>query len=106
MYALVEIKGKQYKAQKGALLKVDKLGKETGDTVEFDSVLLVSDGSVKVGTPYIEGARVTATLEDERKDRKVTVIKFKKRKNYRRKIGHRQSYSYIRVNDIIGTTSE
>ena len=103
MYALVEIKGKQYKAEKGALLKVDRLGKETGDTVEFDSVLMVHGDEVKVGTPYLEGVKVSATVEDERKDKKVTIIKFKRRKNYRRKAGHRQSYSYIRVNDITGT---
>lgn len=103
MYALVEIKGKQYKAQKGALLKVDKLGKETGDSVEFDSVLMISGDDVKVGTPYLDGVKVTATVEDERRDKKINVIKFKKRKNYRRKMGHRQTYSYIRVNDITGT---
>lgn len=103
MYALVEIKGKQYKAEKGALLKVDKLGLETGEAVEFDSVLMVSGDDVKVGTPYLEGVKVTGTVEDERKDKKVTIIKFKKRKNYRRKAGHRQTYSYVRVNDISGT---
>ncbi|MBN2049518.1 MAG: 50S ribosomal protein L21 [Spirochaetales bacterium] len=102
MYALVEIKGKQYKAEKGALLKVDKLDRETGESVEFDSVLLVSGEDVKVGTPYLSGVKVTATVEDQRRDKKVTIIKFRRRKNYRRKQGHRQTHTYIRVNEIAG----
>ncbi len=103
MYALVEIKGKQYRAEEGALLKVDKLHNEKGDSVEFDSVLLTSDGAdVKIGTPYLEGIKVKATVEEHKKDKKVTVIKFKKRKNYRKKQGHRQQHSFVKVTGILG----
>ena len=103
MYALVEIKGKQYKAEKGAVLNVDKLEGETGTEIEFDSVLLTStDGGVNVGAPYVKDAKVTATIEDHTKGDKVVVMKYKRRKGYRRKQGHRQQYSVIRVKDILG----
>lgn len=101
MYALVEIQGKQYKAQEGAVLKVDKIDKETGATVEFDSVLMVADGEkTQIGTPYVKGAKVTAVLEDQIKDKKVVVFKFKRRKGYRRKQGHRQQYSQLLIKEI------
>jgi len=102
MYALVEIKGKQYKAEKGTKLKVDLMDQEKGSKVEFDSVLLTSDKEVKVGTPYVKDAKVTATVEDHFKDKKVLVFKFKRRKGYRRKQGHRQQYTLLKVNDIKG----
>ncbi len=103
MYAMVEIAGKQYKAEPGSVLKVDRLGQEAGAQLEFDSVLMVRDSeSVKVGTPYVAGAKVTAVLEEHGKDKKITVLKFKRRKNYRRKQGHRQQYSVIRVGEIVG----
>ncbi len=103
MYALVEIKGKQYKAEKGAVLKVDKLNEEIGASVEFDSVVLTSDGDkVNVGQPYVKGAKVKAVVEDLKKDKKVMVVKFKRRKGYERKKGHRQQYSFIKISDIVG----
>lgn len=103
MYALVEIAGKQYKAEPGATLRVDLLDSEAGAALDMDSVLLVSDGeSVKVGTPYVDGARVKATVTGHTKGDKVTVFKFKRRKNYRRKQGHRQQYSVIKVEEIVG----
>lgn len=102
MYALVEIKGKQYKAEKDAVLKVDKLDGEIGSKIEFDSVLLVSDGDqVTVGQPYLKNAKVVATVQDLKKDRKVTTVKFKKRKGYMRTIGHRQAYSFVKVEDVL-----
>ncbi|MFP4643584.1 MAG: 50S ribosomal protein L21 [Spirochaetales bacterium] len=101
MYALVEIAGKQYRAEEGALLKVDRLPASEGDTVKLDSVLLVKDGSsVAVGTPYVGGAVVTATVEGTGRDDKITVFKYKKRKRYKRKHGHRQHYSMLRVRDV------
>ncbi|HAK45435.1 MAG TPA: 50S ribosomal protein L21 [Spirochaeta sp.] len=102
MYALVEIKGKQYKAEKGSLLEVDKIDGETGDTVEFDSVLMLSGDDVKVGTPYIDGAKVKVTLEEQTKGKKVKIFKYKKRKNYSLRKGHRQKYTMVRVEEIIG----
>ena len=103
MYALVEIKGKQYKVAEGWLLKVDRFDSEPGNQVEFDSVLLVSDDEkVQVGQPYLKGVKVTAVVEEHGKDKKILVFKFKKRKNYRRTRGHRQQFSLLRVKEITG----
>jgi large subunit ribosomal protein L21 len=100
MYALVEFKGKQYKAEKGALLKVDKIDAEPGAAVNIDTVLLVSGDSVKVGNPYVSGAKVSATVESHGKDGKIIVFKYKPKKDYRRKQGHRQQFSIIKIGDI------
>ncbi len=103
MYALVEIKGKQYKAEKGSVLKVDKIDSEKGEALEFDKVLMLSnDSDVKIGTPYVEGIKVKGSVEDQIKDKKVIVFKYKRRKNYRRTRGHRQQYTLVKVNDIVG----
>ncbi len=102
MYALVEIKGKQYKAEKGSLLRVDKIDSENGSKVEFDSVLFLSGDDVKVGTPYVAGAKVTAVVEDQVKGKKVKIFKYKRRKNYSLRKGHRQKYTTVRVEDIVG----
>ena len=103
MYVMVEIKGKQYKANEGAVLKVDRIDGETGDVLEFDSVLMLrNDADVKIGNPYVDGASVKAVLESQGRDKKITVLKFKRRKNYSRKYGHRQAFSKIRVKEIVG----
>ncbi len=103
MYALVEIKGKQYKAEKGTLLKVDKIDAEEGSALEFDSVLLINtDGDVKVGAPYVDGASVKAKVEDHTKGKKIRIFRYKRRKNYARKMGHRQQYTTVRVEEILG----
>jgi large subunit ribosomal protein L21 len=104
MYALIEFKGKQYKAEKGARLKVDRLDAEPGSALEIDSVLLVSDeaASVSVGAPYVKGVTVSATVEAHEKDDKIIVFKYKSKKDYRRKQGHRQQYSIIKIADIAG----
>lgn len=102
MYALVEYKGKQYKAEKDALIQVDKIDAEKGATIEIDTVLLVSnDGSVNVGAPYVKGAKVKAIVEDSIRDKKVIVYKYKSKKDYHRTIGHRQEYTTIRVQEIV-----
>jgi len=100
MYALVEFKGKQYKAEKGALLKVDLIDAEPGTAITIDTVILVSGDTVKVGSPYVEGANVTAVVESHEKDKKIIVFKYKPKKDYRRKQGHRQQYSIIRIDSI------
>jgi large subunit ribosomal protein L21 len=100
MYALVEFKGKQYKAEKGGLLKVDRIDAEPGTAINIDTVLLVSGDSVKVGSPYVQGAKVTATVESHEKDDKIIVFKYKPKKDYRRKQGHRQQYSIIKIGEI------
>jgi large subunit ribosomal protein L21 len=102
MYALVEFKGKQYKAEKGALLKVDRIDAEPGSALEIDTVLLVSggEGGVSVGAPYVQGAKVSAKVESHEKDKKIIVFKYKPKKDYRRKQGHRQQYSIIKIEGI------
>jgi large subunit ribosomal protein L21 len=102
MYALVEFKGKQYKAEKGAVLKVDKIDAEPGAALNIDTVLLVSggEGQVTVGSPYVQGAKVSATVESHGKDAKIIVFKYKSKKDYRRKQGHRQQFSLIKIGDI------
>lgn len=101
MYALVEILGKQYKAEVGQTIQVDRIDKAVGETVEFETVLAVVDGeNVKFGAPYVEGAKVVASLEEEVKGDKVLVYKFHKRKGYRRTQGHREKYSMIKVDAI------
>jgi large subunit ribosomal protein L21 len=103
MYALVDIYGKQYKVEQGSVLRVDHVQKDKGSAVEFTSVLMVSDaGSVRVGSPYLPGVAVRAVVEDHGKGRKVIVGKFKKKKNYRRRQGHRQQYSTIKVEGFNG----
>jgi large subunit ribosomal protein L21 len=102
MYAIVEFKGKQYKAEKGAVLKVDKIDAELGTTVEIDSVLLVSSDTVKVGAPYVQGVKVSAVVESHEKAKKIIVFKYMPKKDYRRKHGHRQQYSVIKIQDIVG----
>jgi large subunit ribosomal protein L21 len=102
MYALVELNGKQYKAEKDALLKVDKIDAEPGTAITIDSVLLVSADTVSVGTPYVQGVKVAATVESHGKDDKIVVFKYKPKKDYRRKQGHRQQFSIIKIGDISG----
>ena len=102
MYALMEFKGKQYKAEKGALLQVDRIEAEPGTAVDIDSVLLVSGDNITVGAPYVEGVKVKAVVEAHQKAKKIIVFKHKAKKDYRRKQGHRQQYSVIKIQDIIG----
>src|SRR6056297_4199206 len=100
MYAMVEIKGNQYKAEKGELLTVDVVASEKGDVVEFDSVLLLRDDkNLKIGEPYIAGAKVKAVVEDHVRGDKVIVHKYKRRKRYKRTRGHRQHYTVLRVEE-------
>jgi large subunit ribosomal protein L21 len=103
MYALIEIKGKQYKAEKGGLMKVDLFENDKGSSLELGNVLLVSsDSGVKVGSPYVDGVKVKAVVEDHGRDKKIIGFKYKKRKNYRKTWGHRQSFTLLKVEDIAG----
>ncbi len=103
MYAIVEFKGNQYKAEKDAVLTVDKISDaKQGDTVTIDKVLLVSDGdNVSVGAPYVQGAKVTVEVGESFKDDKVLVLKYKSRKDYHRLIGHRQELTRVTVKDVV-----
>jgi len=102
MYAVVEIQGKQYRAEKGAMIQVDRFDAEEGAGVSFDRVLLLSGESVKVGTPYVDGVTVKATVQNEVKGDKIVVFKYKPKKDYRRTQGHRQRYTILKVEDIVG----
>jgi large subunit ribosomal protein L21 len=103
MYVLVDILGKQYKVEQGSVLKVDHLSQEKGAQVDFPSVLMVSDGaSAKIGNPYLSGVTVRAVVEDHGRARKLVFGKYKKKKNYRRRYGHREQYSLIKVEGING----
>ena len=103
MYALFEYKGKQYKAEKDALINVDLVDAKEGDKIVIEDVLLVSDGdTVKVGTPKVAGAKVEVVVQKEFKDKKVLVFKYKSKKDYHRLIGHRQQYTTVKVVNIIG----
>lgn len=102
MYAVVVAGGKQYRVQPGEILRMERLPSKEGDTVEFDKVLLIGDGDkVVVGQPYIEGGKVAATIKAHGKGKKISVIKFKRRKQYRRKQGHRQHYTEVEVTGIV-----
>lgn len=102
MYAIVEIAGHQYKVEQDRFVYTQKLSAEAGDEVEFDKVLLVdNNGSVSVGAPTVEGAKVKAKVLDHGKSDKVLVFKKKRRKGYRRLNGHRQQYSKVMIQEIV-----
>ena len=103
MYAVFKTGGKQYRAAKGDKLKIEKLDVAEGDNVEFDEVLLVGEGEgVTVGTPLVSGGKVEAKVIVQAKDKKVDVIKFRRRQNYRRTHSHRQPFSLIEITGISG----
>lgn len=101
MYAVIETGGKQYKVQQGDVLFIEKLVAAEGDIVDFDRVLLVNkeDGLV-VGSPLVSGASVSAKVQGHGKDKKITVFKYKAKKNYRKKQGHRQPYTKVVIESI------
>jgi large subunit ribosomal protein L21 len=100
MYAIIETGGKQYKVEEGQVVYIEKVNAEAGETVTFDKVLMVGGDSVKVGSPVVEGATVTAKVEKQDRAKKVVVFKFKAKKNYRRKQGHRQPYTKVVIDKI------
>ncbi len=100
-YAVIETGGKQYRVEKDTVLSVELLGVEEGQTVEFDQVLATSDGSeLTIGTPVIESAKVTATVVENFRDKKIYAFKKKRRKGYRNKKGHRQSLTKLKIESI------
>ncbi len=102
MYAIVDIAGQQFKVQKDQKIYVHRLEGEEGAMVDFDKVLLVdNEGKVQIGTPSIENAKVSATILGHMKGDKVIIFKKKRRKGYKVKRGHRQSFTQIKVNDIV-----
>ncbi|MBR1629046.1 MAG: 50S ribosomal protein L21 [Lachnospiraceae bacterium] len=100
MYAIIATGGKQYKVAEGDLVWVEKLPGEVGDSVTFDQVLVVSGDDFKVGEPMIAGASVEATIEAQKRDKKVIVYRYKPKKGYHKKNGHRQSYTSVKITKI------
>ena len=101
MYAIFRASGKQFRAEKGKTIRLPLMDAEAGAKVTFDEVLLSSDGqTIKAGTPLVAGAKVEAEVVGVGKEPKIYVFKFKRRKNYRRKTGHRQKYTEVRITNV------
>ncbi len=102
MYAVIKTGGKQYRVREGQTLRIESLNAEAGDAVEFDEVLMIGEGAdIKIGTPFVEGAKIAATVESNGRGKKVTIIKFRRRKNRSKtKQGHRQNYTEVKIGKI------
>jgi large subunit ribosomal protein L21 len=100
-YAIIRSGGKQFRAEPGKMVRIPTIAAEVGDTVTFDDILLAGDGeSIKVGLPALDGASVIGEVVRHGKDKKVIIFKWKRRKNYRRKQGHRQKFTEVRIGEI------
>lgn len=104
MYAIIQTGGKQYKVAEGDILKVEKLDVEAGEKLTLDQVLMLKDanGDIKVGEPLVKDARIVAEVIEQGRGKKIVVYKYKKRKNQRKKQGHRQAYTKIKIEKIEG----
>lgn len=102
MYAIIETGGKQLKVEEGQTIYVEKLDVADGETVTFDKVLFVGGENVKVGAPFVEGATVTGKVEKHGRQKKIIVFKYKAKKNYRKKQGHRQPFTKVTIEKIQG----
>ena len=101
MYAVIATGGKQYRVEKDSLLKVEKLDAEPGSTFTFDQVLLVADGGdIKLGKPLVDGAKVSATIESHGQGDKKVIVKFRRRKHYKRAGNHRQQFTLVKITAI------
>ena len=103
MYAVIATGGKQYRVAQGDVLRIEKLEAEAGGSIEFDDVLMVGNGEdVKIGTPHVEGGKVTATVRAHGRGKKIEIIKFRRRKHHQKRTGHRQDYTEIEITGIAG----
>jgi large subunit ribosomal protein L21 len=101
MYAVIQTGGKQYRVQQGTTLKIEKLELEAGDSIEFDKVLMVqAEDAIKIGQPYLEGGKVTATVLSQGRHAKIRIIKFRRRKHHMKHMGHRQYYTEVQITGI------
>jgi len=103
MYAIIETGGKQYRVSEGETIKVEKLAVDVGDSIDFDKVLMLGEGEeVKIGAPYVEGGKVSATVKSQGRHRKIEIIKFQRRKHHDKRTGHRQYYTEVQITGIAG----
>jgi large subunit ribosomal protein L21 len=103
MYAVIKTGGKQYRVEEGQYLKLEKLEAAVGDSIDFDQVLMLGEGSdVKIGAPFIDGGKVTARVKSQGRHDKIDVVKFKRRKHYDKRTGHRQYYTEVEITGISG----
>lgn len=103
MYAVIETGGKQYKVEEGDFVRVEKLDVEEGEKIDLANVLLISnDSGLEVGKPFVEGAKVEATVIEQGKDKKIIVFKYRAKKNSKTKQGHRQPYTKLKIEKIVG----
>ena len=101
MYAVIETGGKQHRVTEGELIRVEKIEAKTGSTIDFDRVLMVGEGeTIKVGTPVVDGATVSAEVVQHGRGEKVTILKFKRRKHHMKRQGHRQWFTEIKITAI------
>ncbi|MBM87037.1 MAG: 50S ribosomal protein L21 [Gammaproteobacteria bacterium] len=101
MYAVIESGGKQHRVEEGEILRLEKLEATAGDKVNFDKILLLGEGqSVKIGTPYLDGCQVEAEVVKQGRGDKIKIIKFNRRKHYKKQQGHRQLYTEVRITGI------
>ena len=100
MYAIIETGGKQYKVEQGDVIYIEKLNNEAGSNIAFDKILAIGGESMTVGNPIVSGAKVSGTILDHGKSKKVVVFKYKAKKNERKKQGHRQQYTKVQIDEI------
>lgn len=101
MYAVISTGGKQYRVSKGDTIQIEKLDKNEGDTVLFDKILLISNnGKISIGKPFLKKSKIEGVVKSQGKDKKISIIKFHRRKHYKRQAGHRQSFTQVEITNI------
>ncbi len=101
MYAVIKTGGKQYRVAEGDVIEIEKLDLEEGATVDFEEILMVGEGEdVKIGTPFLEGGKVTGTIQEQKRGKKIEIIKFKRRKHHQKRTGHRQYLTKVEITGI------
>ena len=103
MYAVIESGGKQHRVEPGEVLRLEKLNASEGETVNFDKVMMIGEGeNIRIGTPFVDGGAVTAEVVSHGRGDKITIIKMRRRKHYRRQAGHRQYFTEVKIKEISG----
>ena len=103
MYAVIESGGKQHRVEPGEVLRLEKLDAAEGETVNFDQVMMIGEGeNIQIGTPFVDGGAVTAEVVSHGRGKKITIIKMRRRKHYRRQAGHRQYFTEVKIKEISG----